>query len=426
MLRYQGGVLHERKFAQKGKVIEMAKKTDKENEVISKSKEKREKRHKEVAKEKHSKFIHKVIWIIIGVVVAAAIIGFAGFQIYKNVTRTTASSDFSAGLTSEGFIDGVDVAASLELVDYENMVIPKDEVAATQEEVDADIQNTLDSNQELKEEESLTIADGDKVNIDYVGTIDDVAFDGGDSEGAGYDLTIGSGTFVDDFEDQLIGHHPGEELTVEVTFPDDYSNADVAGKDASFAVTIHGIYVTPELTDEFVQTYLSDEASTAEEYRASVEDSYYQSHLKEYIGAYILDNSNVTSYPKSFVKEVKSLLKYNDEYTVSYYNQMFSSYGISGYENPWDIRDGIDDEMAYEKELTQRAKDSVKQAMVYQAIYEKAGLSIDMDAYFADLAETSGDDTVTNMKETYGEGYLAQTQIAEAVMDYLMENANVQ
>ena len=426
MLRYQGGVLHKRKFAQKGKVIVMAKKTGKEKEVISKSKEKREKRHKEVAKEKRAKLIHKVIGIVVLVVVVAAIVGFAGYQIYKNVNRTTSSSDFSAGLTSEGLIDGVDVLASLDLVDYENMVIPMDEVAATEEEVNADIQNTLESNQELKEDADLTIADGDKVSIDYVGTIDGVAFDGGDSNGAGYDLTIGSGSFVDDFEEQLIGHHPGEEMTVEVTFPDDYQSEDVAGKDASFAVTIHGIYVTPELTDEFVQANLSDQASTAEEYRTLIEDNYYQSHLKEYISNYIIENSNVTSYPKSFVKQVKSLLKYNDEYTVSYYNQMFASYGMGGYENPWDIRDGIDDEMAYEKELKERAQDSVKQAMVYQAIFEKAGLSIDMDAYYAKLAETSGDDTVTNMKETYGESYLAQTQITEAVMDYLMENANVQ
>lgn len=424
MLRYQSGVLHKKEIARKGKVIEMAKEA--KTETISKSKEKREKRQREVAKEKREKLIHKITGIVVVVAIIAVIAGCAGYQIYKNVNRTTSNSDFSAGLTSEGLIEGVDVSASLNLVDYENMVIPMDEVAATEEEVEADIQSVLDSNEELKEEDDLTIADGDKVKIDYVGTIDGVAFEGGDSQEAGYDLTIGSGTFIDDFEEQLIGHHPGEEVTVEVTFPEDYSSADVAGKDASFAVTIHGIYVTPELTDEFVATHLAEQASTAEEYRALIEDNYYQSHLKDYISNYILENTEVVTYPKNFIKQVKSLLKYNDEYMVSYYNQMFASYGVTGYENPWDIRDGIEDEMAYEKELTERAQDSAKQAMVYQAIYEKAGLSVDMDAYYAELTETNGEETVTSMKETYGENYLVQAQITETVMEYLVENANVQ
>ncbi|MGH2152888.1 FKBP-type peptidyl-prolyl cis-trans isomerase, partial [Enterococcus faecalis] len=81
--------------------------------------------------------------------------------------------------------------------------------------------------------------DGDEVNIDFVGTIDGVEFEGGNSNGAGYNLTIGSNSFLVDFEQQLIGHKPGENLTVEATFPEDNQNdATVAGKDASFAVTI--------------------------------------------------------------------------------------------------------------------------------------------------------------------------------------------
>ena len=89
---------------------------------------------------------------------------------------------------------------------------------------------------------SLTVKDGDTVNIDYVGKIDGTAFDGGSTNGQGTDLVIGSGSYIDDFEDQLVGAHPGDEVEVTVTFPDDYGAADLAGKEAVFDVTVNGIY----------------------------------------------------------------------------------------------------------------------------------------------------------------------------------------
>ena len=396
----------------------------KQTEEISKSKAKRQERQKEVSRFKRHKLIGKIIGIILAVVVIGAIVAAIGLQIYKAAIRTTSSSDFSAGLNEDGTIANVDVNSAITLADYENLVVPANEVAATDEEVDSDINSTLSSHQEVSDDSSLEIADGDKVNIDYVGTIDNVEFEGGTA--AGYDLTIGSGNFIDGFEDQLIGHKPGEDVTVEVTFPEDYTNEDVAGKDASFAVTINGIYVTPELTDEFVQTYLSDQASTAAEYRQSVEDKYYKQHLQEYLTNYVDENSTVNTYPKDYLKNVKSLLKYDDEYTLSYYNQMFSQYGVDTYENIWDPKDGINNEIEYEHDLSKRAKENVKSALIYQAIYEKAGLSIDMDAYLADMTETNGEDYVTNMKETYGTAYMAQAEIKQVVIDYLMENAKVQ
>lgn len=89
---------------------------------------------------------------------------------------------------------------------------------------------------------SLVVADGDTVNIDYTGYVDDVPFDGGSTNRAGTNLTIGSGRYIDDFEEQLIGHHVGETVTVNVTFPEDYSSEELQGKDARFEVTINGIY----------------------------------------------------------------------------------------------------------------------------------------------------------------------------------------
>ena len=94
----------------------------------------------------------------------------------------------------------------------------------------------------LSTDNSLTIENGDTVNIDYVGTVDGVEFDGGSTNGAGADLTIGSGRYIDDFEEQLIGSHPGDTVEVNVTFPEDYGNEELSGKDAVFEVVINGIY----------------------------------------------------------------------------------------------------------------------------------------------------------------------------------------
>lgn len=90
---------------------------------------------------------------------------------------------------------------------------------------------------------SLTVEDGDTVNIDYVGSVDGVEFEGGSTQGQGTDLVIGSGSYIDDFEEQLIGAHPGDEVDVYATFPDPYNNnPDLSGKEALFEVTINGIY----------------------------------------------------------------------------------------------------------------------------------------------------------------------------------------
>ena len=102
--------------------------------------------------------------------------------------------------------------------------------------------DTTDTTDSDSANSSLTVEDGDTVNIDYVGSIDGVEFDGGNTNGAGTDLTIGSGLYIDDFEEQLIGAHPGDTVEVNVTFPENYSNEKLSGKDAVFEVVINGIY----------------------------------------------------------------------------------------------------------------------------------------------------------------------------------------
>lgn len=373
-----------------------------ENTSMSKSKAKREERRKQLEKAKKQKRYARIVGIVVTVVIVLAITAAVSRPIYIKAIRTASNSDLNTGLTADGRIDGVNVLSLVTLADYENISVPADEVAATEEEVDNAINSTLESHKTLSDDVNLEIADGDTVNIDYVGTVDGVEFEGGNSGGTGYDLTIGSGSFIDNFEEQLIGHKPGEEITVNVTFPEDY-NEEMGGKEASFAVTINGIMVTPELTDEFVIENLADEGvSTAAEYRTKVENDFYKDHLEEYLKKYVVENSTINSYPKAYLKAVKSITKYEDESLLDYYNQLYTSFGMEGPKNLWEMRgEEVNDELSYEKELTKRAEETVKTAIVNQAIFEKAGLSIDT--------------------ESYGEANLAQEAIAKAVEDYLVE-----
>lgn len=394
-----------------------------ETSDISKSKAKREERRKEVARDRRQKRTTKIIAIAIAAVLIAIVVFAAGKSIFLAVIRTTSAENPSVGLTADGRIEGVNVKDTVTLADYANIAVPEEEVAAKTEEVEDSIKSTLEQHKEPSTDTTLAIADGDEVNIDFVGTVDGVEFEGGNSNGEGYDLTIGSGSFVDDFEQQLIGHKPGEEVTVEVTFPDDYDGEEVAGKDASFAVTINSINVTPELTDEFVAENITEEGiTTAAEYRASVENNFYEQHLEEYLTNYILENSTVKSYPSNYLKKVRAVTKYSDEQMLASYKQMSAYYGISMYENLWDLRDDeVSDELSYELELRERAKETAKDAMVYQALFEDAGLTLDMEAVYTEMTEEYGEESVTQMKETNGEGYIAQNEIKEAVIEYLVE-----
>ena len=159
--------------------------------------------------------------------------------------------------TTEKWLDDADikeekkVLKTLKVTDNHKYVAPTatpaptEEAAETEEVTEAaDTTTTPEATEapSYSTDTSLTVKDGDTVNIDYVGKIDGTAFDGGSTNGQGTDLEIGSGSYIDDFEDQLVGAHPGDEVEVTVTFPDDYGAADLAGKEAVFDVTVNGIY----------------------------------------------------------------------------------------------------------------------------------------------------------------------------------------
>ncbi len=385
--------------------------------------QKRVDRQKKLKNEKRTNLIVKIVIIALGVLIAGAILFAIGKQIYKSVNAIKPSDDYSAGLTETGFIKGVTASDIVDMPDYKKLEIPLSDVEFTDEEIDAEIENQLNAHKVLSDDKTLEIKDGDKTNIDYVGSIDGVEFEGGNSGGNGSDLEIGSGTFIDDFEQQLIGHHPGDELTVNVTFPEDYQTEDLAGKDAEFAVTVNGVYVLPEFDDDFVKEYLSDYGDTVEEYRKALAEEKYKENLDKKIEEKILEETTVTRYPRAFLKHTKAIQKFTDLKNFEYINQMYVSYYGSGYSSFSEYNGMTDEE--YDASLDETAKKTLKESLVWQAILEKEGVTITEDEVKAYLTEQSGEDAFDKNVETYGKEYTMAMMLRPKAMEILKKYVTV-
>lgn len=400
---------------------------EKQNEEnLSMSKARKLQRKKDIARMKKMAVLKKIILGIV-IVVAVGGIGTAiGYTIYRKGIDVTASSDFSQYLEDDGKIKGVTANELVGLPDYKGIKAALSELEYAEEELEEAIQNELDEAEELSTETDKTVEDGDKINVDYVGTIDGVEFEGGSTGGNGSDVTIGSGSLIDDFEEQLIGSSVGDVVDVNVTFPDDYSNnADLAGKDATFVVNINGIYVAPELTDEYVKEHHSENASTAEEYKQYLRDEKYNENLLNYINTYLLENTTVNSYPDDYMQQLKENRKYQDLSYYAYMNQFASQYGIAGYES---FEDYVEmSEFEYDKGLYDMVKDQAKSALLYQAIAELENISVTEEAYKAYLTEEGvTEEEYETQVETYGKGYLMQSYTRMSVLEYLKDFVTVE
>lgn len=216
--------------------------------------------------------------------------------------------------------------------DYSHVTV---EVPAETEVTDEMVENTINyklsssaAYQEVTDHD--TVKKGDTVNIDYTGTKDGKEFSGGSAKD--YDLTIGSGSFIDGFEDGLIGHKKGENVTLNLTFPKDYSNTDLAGQDVVFKVTINKLekLVTPELTDEWVAEQNIDGVSTVDEFRdytkkqmQSYYDDSHKSDIQEAIVKKLLKSCTFVKDPPA-----EMVQRYYDNMVQSYSQQLSQSYGI--------------------------------------------------------------------------------------------------
>ena len=177
------------------------------------------------------------------------------------------------------FTADVAVKPEVTLGDYKGVEVPKTEIAVTDEEVDAEIKKEQDKNARTVVVEDRAAANGDITTIDFEGFVDGVAFDGG--KGTDYALTLGSGTFIPGFEDQLVGANAGDHVEVKVTFPEEYQAKELAGKEAVFQCDVKKIETkeVPELDDEFAKDV--SEFDTLAEYKEDVKKNLTEKKEKE-------------------------------------------------------------------------------------------------------------------------------------------------
>ena len=216
------------------------------------------------------------------------------------------------GVTFEAVVT---VKPNVELGEYKHLGIKKEEVEVTDADVEERLERLLSNQAEwqIKEGEAKK---GDIVVIDFKGFIGDEAFEGGEAKG--YELELGSGSFIPGFEDQLEGKVAPVDTEVNVTFPENYQVADLAGKEAKFEVTIHDVKekVLPELTDEFVKEFSKEAAATVAEYkeklRGEIKVQKEEAAAKAYSDKVIstaVENAKLTVPTKLIDQEVNSMFE---------------------------------------------------------------------------------------------------------------------
>ena len=166
------------------------------------------------------------------------------------------------------FTATVAVKPEVTLGEYKGVEVKKADLTVTDEEIEAELKKEQEKNSRTVNVDDRAVESGDMIKLDFEGFVDGVAFDGG--KGENYDLTIGSNSFIPGFEDQLVGAKIGEDVDVNVTFPEEYHAKDLAGKAAVFKCKVNAISVKelPELDDEFAQEV--SEFDTLDEYKADV------------------------------------------------------------------------------------------------------------------------------------------------------------
>lgn len=269
--------------------------------------------------------------------------------------------------------------------------------------------------------------EGDTVNIDFVGKMNGEAFDGG--SGTGYDLVLGSGSFIDGFEDQLIGAKKGEKLEVNVTFPESYpNNPDLAGKPAVFDVTVNKVSTMPELTDQWVKEHAEDMGSKASdvasfrvEQQALLQaqvDYQYNNTIQQDALQQIVDTSEIT------VSD--AMQKYAEDYVIS---QEVSTakqygYGLADMLNMYGM--SVDD---FKEEISSYATDYAKQRMVVAAIANEQGIKSSdqlIDELAVELSGLAGKElNKIQLIEQYGGDAVKDEAVNKAVLDYVQTQVKV-
>ena len=172
-----------------------------------------------------NKFV-KVLAMLMALMLCVTLTACAGKQ-----GNGDAAVNYSLGLTTDGRYDGINLKDYVTLGQYTGIQYDESTLTVKEEDIQKKIDSIMSSHTYKEDVTDRAVEDGDTLNIDYVGKVDGVEFEGGSTKGAGTEVTIGVTSYIDDFLEQLIGHKPGETFDINVTFPDSYpNNPDLAGK----------------------------------------------------------------------------------------------------------------------------------------------------------------------------------------------------
>lgn len=313
----------------------------------------------------------------------------------------------------------VTVKPDVKLGKYKGLSIEKKVEKVTAKQVDEAVEQAREKQARIVETDEAA-KNGDIVNIDFVGSVDGVKFDGGSAES--YDLELGSGSFIPGFEEQLVGAKKGEKKDVNVKFPEDYHAEELKGKDALFECTINAVKKKelPALDDEFVKDV--SEFDTLAEYKADVKNKLMKDaedradrEFEDALVQAVVDNADV-EVPQAMIDQEAEDMAREFEYRLSYQNIKLDDY--LKYLNM--TRDQLLDEYK-----VQAAK-SVKVRLVMEAIVKAEELKFeekDIDEKLADMAARANQDVETFKKGLGREhfDYLANQILSDKLMAMLKQ-----
>ena len=320
--------------------------------------------------------------------------------------------------TTAELMAGIDVEKCVTLGDYKGVTVEKTIQSVTDEDVQNEIDNAL-ANYPVEVDQAAK--EGDTVNIDYVGKIDGEEFDGGSDQGA--DLKLGSGKFIDGFEDGLIGARKGETRTLNLTFPEDYTQ-DLAGKAVEFTVTVNAVKEPlSEPTDQWVADNIEGYYNIAD-YKAGIRSEQEESNeqtaenqVRYAAWTQVIDNCTINEYPETLVEVGKKLYEQQVETYAKYAGMELDAYIESS---------GLTQE-EYQSNMEEYGKNVAAQALVCQAICDKEGFAIGDDDYQKALQDmlTEYGCTEDELIQTYGQDNVEQSIMLNRVSNLILENANV-
>ena len=329
----------------------------------------------------------------------------------------------------DSYLSGITASDYVELPDdYKHLKVeaakPEE---ATDEEVEERIQNSLQSNAPL-EEVDRKVEEGDSVNIDFVGKLDGEEFEGGSGT---YDLVIGSHSFIEGFEEGLIGAKKGETRDLELTFPEDYSAANLAGKDVVFTVTVNKIseYKVPELNDEYVRSLnvtnaFGNAVTTVDDYRDYIRSNINEERESSYRSTVLAAGLTKLQEQSTFKEGIPANM--SDQYYDSE-TRMLQYYALMNYMELKDLMINVYQatEDNYLQMIRDMADSQMKRDIILQAIADERDLNPSEEEVTEAIAQyVESEETIEKPEDVgrYAREFLRDELLRKNVYDWLFEH----